>query len=91
MYLLPSEQKAAIEKALRRFDAYGYWHIAEPCDCGSQIRHNTGGNYHDVITLVRDLDQIFVKYDTTCTLTPPAQWQPCVNAEAIIREYADWL
>ena len=24
----------------------------EPCDCGSQVRHNNGGNYHAVARLV---------------------------------------
>lgn len=23
----------------------------EPCNCGSQIRHNNGGNYHEVVRL----------------------------------------
>ena len=24
----------------------------EPCDCGDQIRHNDGGNYHEIVSLV---------------------------------------
>lgn len=23
----------------------------EPCDCGSQVRHNNGGNYHEVVNV----------------------------------------
>jgi len=33
----------------------------EPCDCGSQLRHNDGGNYHavDKLHLIRDDDSIY--------------------------------
>ena len=33
----------------------------EPCNCGSQIRHNNGGNYHavDQLYLIKDEDDIY--------------------------------
>lgn len=41
----------------------------EPCDCGSHIRHNNGGNYHDEIAFAIEGGNYFVKEDTTCELT----------------------
>ena len=63
----------------------------EPCDCGSRISHNNGGNYHDEIYLHRDGDEVFVKYDTTCELTPPAEWEACKDWKLVIEQNADWL
>jgi len=50
-----------------------------------------GGNYHESITLKRDSGQVFIKYDTTCELGPPAEWEMCEDFEAVIRKHADWL
>lgn len=47
MRLLPSEREEAIKNAKARFEAEGEFNIFEPCDCGSHIRHNNRGNYHD--------------------------------------------
>ena len=91
MRLLPSEQGEAIQDALEKFAETGSLVIHEPCDCGSHIRHNNGGNYHKIIRLCRDSDQEFVKWDTTCELTAPAMWEPCDDVEGVIRQYADWL
>ncbi len=91
MNLLPSEQREHAESAIREFQEEKFLAIHEPCDCGSHIRHNNGGNYHDIITLRRDSGQVFVKYGTTCELTPPVLWEVCEDPEAVIREYADWL
>jgi hypothetical protein len=91
MYNLPSEQEAKIKEAIQEFNEIGALNIYEPCDCGNQIRHNNGGNYHDEIYLRRDSGQIFVKYETTCELVPRAQWKKCDDWEAIIRQKADWL
>ena len=33
----------------------------------------------------------FVKYDTTCELSEPAEWEPCEDPHAVIQENADWL
>jgi hypothetical protein len=91
MHLLPSEQKERIEQAIIRFNETDKLSIFEPCDCGSRIRHNNGGNYHDEIYLRRDSGKAYVKYGTTCELVAPPEWDVCDNPETIIREYADWL
>lgn len=93
MYLLPSEQNERVEKSLAEFERSGELSIFEPCDCGSQVRHNNGGNYHDEIYFKRDSGKIFVKNDTSCELVPPARWEEISEPEAerIIRANADWL
>ena len=91
MRLLPSEQGEAIEAALLEFAELGYLEISEPCNCGSQVRHNNGGNYHQIITLREDRGETYVKYDSTCELAPAAEWEPCEDAEGTIRQYSDWL
>jgi len=93
MNKLPSEQREAIEKAKAKFAETGRLTIGEPCDCGSHIRHNNGGNYHQIIHLASDGDGYFVKYDTTCELTPAPEWDEITQDKAnkIIEDYADWL
>jgi len=78
MRLLPSEQEAAmatipdIMEVLRREGRYS---ISEPCNCGSHIQHNNGGNYHDIYGFAYDKEQYFIQRDTTCDLTAPAEWE----------------
>ncbi len=91
MYNLPSEQKEKIEKAIKTFEGTGNLSIYEPCNCGSQVRHNNGGNYHTEIYLRRDSGDAFVKFETTCELVPRAEWEECKSPEAVIRGNADWL
>ena len=91
MNLLPSEQKKAVEEAIKQYNEKGVLSIFEPCNCGSHIQHNNGGNYHDEIYLRCDEGQHFVKYDTTCELSEPAEWEPCEDPHAVIQENADWL
>lgn len=92
MRLLPSEQKERIEEAVEQFNSTGQLTIEEPCDCGNQVRHNNGGNYHDIIRLARDNDKTFIVEDTTSELEAPAEWEEASeSAEEIIAKYADWL
>ena len=91
MHLLPSEQKAAIDAAIDHYRETGKLAIYEPCDCGSHIRHNNGGNYHEIIHLRTDGGRHFVKYASTCELSEPAEWETCEDPEAVIRENGDWL
>ena len=91
MYLLPSEQKERIQEAFEEFEKNGYLVIYEPCNCGSQVIHNNGGNYHESIHLRQGRQGVYVKYETTCELVPPEVYQKCDNPETIIREHADWL
>ena len=91
MNLLPSEQEKAVEEAIKKYDETGKLNIFEPCNCGSHIRHNNGGNYHDEIYLWRDKEQHFVMYGSTCELDAPNEWEPCEDPHAVIQENADWL
>lgn len=92
-YLLPSEQKERIAKAINAYKKNGSLSIFEPCNCGYQVLHNNGGNYHDEIYLKRDSGKNFVKFDTSCELVPPAQWEEITETEIIniIQENSDWL
>ncbi len=90
-HLLPSEQQERIKKAIATLEETASLSIFEPCDCGNQISHNNGGNYHDEIYLKRDSGKTFVKYETTCELVAPAQWELCNDPEVVIRQNADWL
>ena len=91
MRLLPSGKEEKIGEAISWFLDNGTVTIQEPCNCGSNIRHNNGGHYHEIVTLKRDHSQVFVMYDSTCELTPPAAWQECHDWRAVIAENADWL
>jgi len=102
MFNLPSKQNLKLQLALNEFKANGRIVICEPCNCGSQVRHNNGGNYHSIITIKRDetptihnrgTGRVFVKYDSTCDLIPTAEWEEInrIQAEAVIKQYADWL
>lgn len=91
MYLLPTQKKEKLDEAIKEFENNGRLEIHEPCTCGARVQHNNGGNYHDEIYLQADGDQVFVKYDTTCELTPPAEWEICDDWEKVIADHADWL
>lgn len=90
-YLLPSEQEKRTIEAIATFNETDSLSIYEPCDCGNRVQHNNGGNYHQKIYLRRDSGKLFVKYETTCELVAPEQWQECDDFEKIIRQNADWL
>ena len=91
MNLLPSEQLQRVDQAIQEFKESGHLEIFEPCDCGSRIQHNNGGNYHQEITINRDGKAVFIKYETTCDLVARAEWQECNDLDSVIREFADWL
>ena len=87
MKLLPSEENArqaeivAQIKALKEGDKV---YLCEPCDCGSHIRHNNGGNYHDLIAIALDGGQYYRKDDTTCDLIAPAEWFSVTLEELLV-------
>lgn len=91
MNLLPSQQKNRIEEAIKNFDTNGKLVIYEPCNCGSHVRHNNGGNYHAIITLQQDDGKIFAKFDSTSELEPPVEWEEVTDYQGIIKQYADWF
>jgi hypothetical protein len=90
---LPAIQKRNSESAKALFRRTGELSIYEPCNCGSHIRHNNGGNYHEIISLAHSEGEYFIKRDTTCELAIPAEWEKISEDEAInaIEQYADWL
>jgi len=95
MYNLPSVQKRKTEKAKAIFLREKSLVIYEPCNCGSQIRHNNGGNYHEIIYLVIDDGKYFIMSDSTSDFAPTPEWEELKGVEkealSIIEEHADWL
>jgi len=96
MRLLPSEKEKAINETIIKLNEMTNGDIIsmyEPCDCGSHIQHNDGGNYHDIVKITKDSDKLFSKEDTTCELTPAAEWCEITQEKAIelIKECGDWL
>ena len=83
----------SITKAINKLATENRLTIYEPCNCGSQIRHNNGGNYHQIITIeIRD-NGAFARFDDTCELTPPEPFREISYFELsqIVRDHADWL
>ena len=39
--------------------------MTEPCDCGVQVRHNNGGNYHEIYACRADAGRWFVRVGST--------------------------
>ena len=44
--------------------------LEEPCNCGNQIRHNNGGNYHEIIKLIKYKNKLYVFFTDTRELFP---------------------
>ncbi len=81
------------EAAIEKFEKTGNLYLIEPCDCGSQIRHNNGGNYHRVTELLRHSDgRVLVRESDTCELVAVLQWKNCPvtnDPHKIIRQRID--
>jgi hypothetical protein len=56
------------ENALEMFEQGHFVQLNEQCNCGDQVRHNNGGNYHQIITLKREGDGARCYSDSTCEL-----------------------
>ena len=88
MRLLPREQKERIEKhfdwLLGEAKSSRVVILSEPCDCGSHIRHNNGGNYHEIIEFTFDDGSWYGKYGTTSEYSEP-QWVK-VKEEEIVKD-----
>lgn len=89
--LLPSELRKEIWKAIHYYDENGSITIEEPCNCDSHIRHNNGGNYHDIISIRQDEEKHFQIIETTSELEPPAKWFEINNPYDVIIKYGEWL
>lgn len=84
MKLLPSEQTKELERVpeiMGRVEQGKKIILEEPCDCGSMIRHNNGGNYHDITYLTKDAGKYFIRDDSTSELEPPAEWEETTRDE----------
>jgi hypothetical protein len=67
-------------------------YIAQPCDCGSHIRHNNGGNYHETVAITRDGNVLFMKVESSCELSAPAEWEKLETpVRDIVERYSEWL
>jgi hypothetical protein len=92
---LPSKQKVLIEEAIQGWAELPegeIFYLEEPCNCGSQIRHNNGGNYHEVIEFCKDSGRIFAKHGSTYE-NDQAEWEECTHGDVIsaIASHGDWL
>jgi hypothetical protein len=88
MRLLPSEQRQAQLDALRLFVESGYIACRQPCDCGSQIRHNNGGNYHEIVKFRIDGGMFWRSKTFTGDYAPADDWHKIALGDAI-EEIAD--
>ncbi len=84
MRLLPTQQTDAQLAALRKFLEAGKLTLAEPCNCGGQVRHNNGGNYHDWNEFKADGGKWFVRLGSTSDYDD-AEWQEVTFAELLDR------
>lgn len=92
LHKLPSEHQEAVQKAIKKLEENCYLEIHEPCNCGSHIRHNNGGNYHQIYEIRKDANDYYVKDDCTSELEPPAVWESRTKEEVyqLIQDCADW-
>lgn len=79
----------AIDRAKAVLRSGGTVVINEPCNCGDNIRHNNGGNYHQVIRVKIRLGRVWANFDTTSELTHSTNW--LLADESIIDGHAGWL
>lgn len=83
MRLLPSEQTAAQLDALKTFVEAGNVGLHEPCNCGGQVRHNNGGNYHDIVEFRLDAGQCWRNQTSTSDYAPADDWSPVAISAAV--------
>jgi hypothetical protein len=90
---MKESKQIKIQEAEREFFETSHLKIYEPCDCGSKILHNNGGNYHEIAFFLKEEDKYWFKLETTCELEPEAGWQEVEKKDItnLIKYYADWL
>jgi len=81
MRLLPSEQRKMEKEAIELFKDKERITLVEPCDCGSRIQHNDGGNYHQIIEIAKDDGRYFIMFDDTCEFTEASEWEEITREE----------
>jgi hypothetical protein len=89
MYHLPSEQTKLVEEAKKEFAEKGELTISEPCNCGSQIRHNNGGNYHCTVEFKKDSDRYFERRSSTSNFDSEPEWNETTE-ESILKTIEEW-
>lgn len=83
--LLPSEQTERQRSILMEFLTYvkhGF-QMNEPCDCGSQVRHNNGGNYHKIVEFTMDGGKVWRRSQTTSEYDQWGAWEEVSFGQAI--------
>jgi len=93
MRYLPSKRKQKIAEAIAAARRDGKITLYEPCNCGWQIRHNNGGNYHERCSFVVDEGKWYKKVWSTCEFEEPAEWESSSWDEVVrfIESHADWI
>lgn len=93
MNFLPSEQTENQKKGLLHFITTGAINLSEPCDCGSHIRHNNGGNYHDIQEFTMDAGKCFTRFTSTSEYSEWSDWSEISFSDAmeqIAKLIAEW-
>ena len=49
--------------------------LSEPCDCGDHIRHNNGGNYHQIIDLESESGAFYKRSYDTADFKDIPEWE----------------
>jgi hypothetical protein len=83
MKLLPTKQTSAQQESFLSFFETGKLELREPCDCGSMIRHNNGGNYHRIVEFRLDAGKCWRTETFTGDYGPPDDWKEVEFSEAV--------
>jgi len=83
MLLLPSQQTSAQKTALALFLENEAIYFYEPCDCGGQVRHNNGGNYHQELYFRMDAGKCWRCESSTSDYAPEKDWSEVTFSAAI--------
>lgn len=87
MKLLPSTQTSRQIEAMEKLIS-GELTLREPCDCGSQVRHNNGGNYHYIMEFRLDSGKCWKRTTSTSDYDEWSEWEEIPFGKAI-EEIAD--
>ena len=93
--MFENEEKGLIIEAMRTYNETETLVISEPCNCGSQIRHNNGGNYHQTVEIIYNNGNPLVRFSDTSELTDAGEWMSLKkyypNVRALVNKYKGWL
>lgn len=81
--LLPTAQTKAQRDALSLLLNNNGVHLTEPCNCGGQIRHNNGGNYHSIVAFRLDAGKCWRMGSFTGDYAPPEEWDEVPFGKAV--------